>query len=58
MRGTKTLLCAICTLLTIIAAITAIVIFRNEIAYYFVDMKDKFDEKKYRRDSEYADYAD
>jgi len=58
MNGKKLLLCAICALVTIIAAITAIIIFRNEIAYFFVDMKDKIDEKKCCRDGEYADYAD
>ena len=58
MRCTKLLLCAICAFITIVAAITAIVIFRNEIAFFFVDLKDKFDEKRLRRNGEYADYAD
>ena len=58
MRCTKLLLCAICTFMTIIAAVTAIVIFRNEIAFFFVEMKDRIDEKRLRRNGEYADYAD
>ena len=52
------LLCAVCVFVTVIAAITAIIIFRNEIAEFFVDVKDKIDLNKFRRNGEYADYAD
>ena len=58
MKGNKLLLCAICAFVTVVAAITAIIIFRNEIAEFFVDVKDKIDIKKFRRNGEYADYAD
>ena len=58
MKGHKLILCAICVVVTIIAAITAIVIFRNEIAEFFVDVKGKFDEKRIQHNGEYADYAD
>jgi len=58
MKRTKVVLCVICAFLTIITAITAIIIFRNEIACFCVDIKDKIDEKKLRRNGEYADYAD
>ena len=58
MQGTKLLLCAICAFVTVVAAITAIVIFRNEIAYFFMDIKDKIEEKRFRRNGEFADYAD
>ena len=58
MRGTKLLLCTICAIATIVAAIAAIVVFRNEIAYLFVEIRDKIAEKRYHRNGEYADYAD
>ena len=58
MNGNKLLLCAICAFVTIVAAITAIVIFRNEITEFFMDVKDKIDIKKFRNNGEYADYAD
>ena len=58
MKGTKLVLCALCAFVTIVAAVTAIIIFRNEIAYFFADVKDKIDEKRVRRNGEYADYAD
>ena len=58
MKGNKLLLCAICAFITIAAAITAIIVFRNEIADLFVEIKDKVDIKKIRRNGEYADYAD
>jgi len=58
MKGTKLVLCAVCAFVTVVAAITAIVIFRNEIAYFFVDIKEKIDEKRFRRNGEFADYED
>ena len=58
MKGSKLILCAICVVVTIIAAVTAIIIFRNEIAEFFVDVKSKIDEKKIQRNGEFADYAD
>ena len=58
MKGNKLLLCAICAFVTVVAAITAIIIFRNEIAEFFVDVKEKIDISKLRRNGEYADYAD
>jgi len=58
MNGKKLLLCAVCAFVTVAAAITAIIVFRNEIAELFVDVKDKIDVKRFRRNGEYADYAD
>ena len=58
MKGNKLILCAVCVFVTIVAAITAIVIFRNEIAEFFEDFKLRLDEKKFRQNGEYADYAD
>ena len=58
MKSTKLLLCAVCAFVTVIAAITAVIIFRNEIAEFFVDVKDRIDINRFRRNGEYADYAD
>ena len=58
MKVNKLLLCAVCAFVTVVAAITAIVIFRNEIAEFFVEIKDKIDINRFRRNGEYADYAD
>ena len=58
MRESKLLLCAACAFVTVVAAVTAIVIFRNEIAEFFVDIKERIDIQKFRRNGEYADYAE
>ena len=58
MKAHKLILCAICVFVTVAAAVTAIIIFRNEIAEFFVDVKSKFDEKKLHHNGEFADYAD
>ena len=58
MKGNKLLLCAVCAFVTVVAAVTAVVIFRNEIAEFFAEIKDKIDIKRFRRNGEYADYAD
>jgi len=59
MKGAKLVLYAVCAFLTIAAAVTAIIIFRNEIASVLADIKEKVDEKNlFRRKGEFADYAD
>ena len=58
MKGNKLILCAVGAFVAVAAAVTAIVIFRNEIADFFVDIKDKIDFKRFRRNGEFADYAD
>ena len=58
MKGSKILVYAICAIVTVAAVVTAIVIFRNQIADFFVEIKDKIDIKKLRRNGEFADYAD
>ena len=58
MDGKKLLLTAVCAFVAVAAAITAILVFRNEIVEFFVDVKDKIDIKRFRRNGEYADYAD
>ena len=59
MKGYKLVLCALCAFVTVVAAITAIIVFRNEIADFFVVVKDKIDDKKwFGKNGEFADYAD
>ena len=58
MKGTKVILYALLAFVTVASAIAAIIIFRNEIAYFLADIKDKIDEKRIRHNGEYADYAD
>ena len=61
MKSHKLILCAACAIITVIAAVTAIVIFRNEIAELFLELKDKVEKvggKILRRNGEYDDYAD
>jgi len=58
MKGNKLLVCVICTVVAVAAAVAAIVIFKKEIADFFVDIKDRVDIKKFRRNGEYADYDD
>jgi len=58
MKGCKILFYALCGFLTIAAAITAIYVFRDEIADFFVDIKARIDEKRLAHDGEYADYDD
>jgi len=55
MRGNKLIFAAIAAFVFIAAAVTAIYIFRNEIADFFVDIKARIDEKILNRgdDSEY-----
>lgn len=58
MKGYKLIVCIICAATAIIAAITAIIIFRNEIACCCSGLKDKLSEKVLKRNGEFADYAD
>ena len=58
MKAHKLLLCAVCAFVTVAAAVTAIIIFRNEIADFFVEVKERIDLSKFRHNGEYADYAD
>ena len=58
MKGSKILLSAICAFVAIAAAVAALYFFRNEIVNFFVEIKDKVDIKKFRRNGEYEDFAD
>ena len=58
MKSTKLILGIVCAFVTVAAAVAAIIIFRDQIAFFIADIKDKIDEKRYRRNGEYADYVD
>lgn len=58
MKGFKLILCIVCAIVAIAAAVTAIVVFKNQIAEFCIDVKSKIDEKKVRNNGEFADYAD
>ena len=58
MKGNKIIFYAVCAFVAVAAAVTAIYIFRNEIADFFVDIKSRIDEKRLAHDGEYADYDD
>ena len=61
MKGSKLILIAVCAAITIIAAAAAIIIFRNEIAEFFMDVRDKVEKvsgKILRRNGEMSDFAD
>ena len=58
MKGNKLLLYAVGAFVAVAAAVTAILIFRNEIAEILADVKDKIDFKRFQRNGEFADYAD
>ena len=55
MKGNKLLFAAIAAFVFIAAAVTAIYIFRNEIADFFVDIKARIDEKLISNNGEYVE---
>ena len=55
MKGNKLVFAAIAAFVFIAAAVTAIYIFRNEIADFFVDIKARIDEKIMQNNGEYIE---
>jgi len=55
MKGNKLVFAAIAAFVFIAAAVTAIYIFRNEIADFFVDIKARIDEKLMQNNGEYIE---
>jgi len=55
MKGNKLVFAAIAAFVFIAAAVTAIYIFRNEIADFFVDIKARIDEKLLQTNGEYVE---
>ena len=58
MKNKKPLLSIICVVVAIVAIITAIIIFRNEIASCCANLKVKIDGNKINNKEEFEDYAD
>ena len=58
MKCNKVLVYAVCGFVAVAAAVTAVYVFRNEIADFFVDIKARIDEKRLSVGGEYADYED
>ena len=59
MKCCKNVFFLIVALTAIIAAIAAVVVFKNEIVYLLAELKAKIEEYKlFHRNGEYADYAD
>jgi len=58
MREYKLIICAIGVGVALVAAVTAVMVFRNEIIDFFVGLKDTIEDKRFSRRTEYADYAD
>ena len=58
MKGTKIWIIAIGAFIAVAAVVVAIYIFRNEIAYFFADIKSKVEEKLLKRNGEFADYVE
>ena len=60
MREHKLIIYAVGAFVALFAAVTAIVVFKNEIADFFLTLKEKFDDKRgnVRFNGEFSDYAD
>ena len=60
MREHKLVFYAIGAFVALFAAVTAIVVFKNEIADFFLTLKEKFDDRRSRSrcTGEFSDYAD
>jgi hypothetical protein len=60
MRAYKVIFCAVAAIVTIAAAVSVIIIFREEITNFFFDVRDKLLLKKDAviHADEYTDYAD
>ena len=59
MKCCKNVFLLVFALAAVIAAITAIIVFKNEIIFILEELKAKVEEKLlFHRNGEYADYAD
>ena len=58
MKVSKLIFSLICVFVAIVAIVTAIVIFRNEIADCCANFKDKISRNKCCNNGEFSDYAD
>jgi len=59
MKGSKLILIAVGAFVAVAGAVVAIYVFRNEIAYFFADIKDKVNEKLLKRgDGDLVDFVE
>ena len=58
MKGTKLLLIAVGAFVAVAGAIVAIYVFRNEIAYFYADIKAKVEEKLAKGNGDFADFVE
>ena len=58
MKGSKILLIAIGGFVAVAGAVVAIYFFRNEIAYFFADIKAKIEDKLMNRNGDIIDFVD
>ena len=58
MKERKLLIIAVGSFVAVAAACVAIYVFRNEIAYFYADIKAKIEDKLAKRKGEFADYVE
>ena len=58
MKGNRIWVIAVSVFVAVAAAVVAIYVFRNEIAYFFADIKTKIEEKSFKRSGEFVDFVD
>ena len=58
MKGSKILIIAIGGFVAVAGAIVAVYVFRNEIAYFYADIKAKIEDKLIKRNGDFADYVE
>ena len=58
MKGTKILIIAVGAFVAVAGAIVAIYVFRNEIAYFYADIKAKIEDKLMKREGDFADFVE
>ena len=57
MKGTKILLIAVGAFVAVAGAVVAVYVFRNEIAYFYADIKEKI-EKKLAKDGDLSEFIE
>ena len=58
MKGSKILIIAIGGFVAVAGAIVAVYVFRNEIAYFYADIKARIEEKLKNRAGDIADFVE
>ena len=58
MKGSKLLFVAVGAFVAVAGVVVAIYVFRNEIAYFYADIKTKIEEKLLKRNGDYAEFVE